>query len=164
VGVATNQYHGAMAWFEAGEAVSYLTAQRWRDFRGGVSFARTLGKSIAAEKSGLFFETTDDSVFISHFDNDQINYSQNKLGYTSVLGAFKLQTFWTGNITMDIKSQYWANFVETGPGVRFRLDFMPKAMSVSVGEAHGVYLRNEGNPGRPNFNDFRAGVWYAFTK
>jgi len=27
----------------------------------------------------------------------------------------------------------------------------------------GVYLINEGNPRRPNFNEFRAGLWYAFT-
>lgn len=163
-GVATRQFHGAMAWFEAGTAVSYLNGQHWRDFRGGVSFARTIGRSIAAEHSGLFFETTDDSVFISHFDDDQINYSQNKVGYTSVLGGFKMQTFWTANITFDVKSQYWADFAETGPGVRFHLPFMPAAMSLMLNAAHGVYLRNEGNPGRPNFNDLRAGVWYAFTK
>jgi Tfp pilus assembly protein PilF len=164
VGVATSQFHGAMGWFEAGSAMGYLSGQHWRDVRGGVSFTRTLGRSIAAENSGAFFETTDDSVFISHFDNDQINYTQNKLGYTSVFKRATIQAFWTGNLTFDVKSEYWANFVETGPGVRFRLAFMPKAMSVTVGEAHGVYLRNEGNPGRPNFNDFRAGVWYAFTK
>jgi tetratricopeptide (TPR) repeat protein len=163
-GMATTPFHGAMAWFEAGTAVGYLTGERWRDFRGGVSFAKTKGASLAADHSGLFFETTGDSVFISHFDNDLIGYSQNKFGYTSVIDGAKLQTFWTANVTMDIKSQYWANFAESGPGLRFRLPFMPAAMSVTIAGVHGVYLRNEGNPGRPNFNDFRAGVWYAFTK
>jgi hypothetical protein len=163
-GVATTQFHGAMAWFEAGTAFSYLDGQRWRDFRGGVSYAKTKGASIAAEHSGLFFETTDDSVFISHFDNDQINYSQNKFGYTSALTGLKMQSFWTANITVDLKSQYWANFAETGPGMRFHLPFMPVAMTLMLNAVHGVYLRNEGNPGRPNFNDFRAGIWYAFTK
>jgi tetratricopeptide (TPR) repeat protein len=164
VGVATRQFHGGMAWFEAGTAVSYLDGQHWRDFRGGVSYAKTKGSSMVAERSGLFVETTDDSVFISHFNNDQINYSQNKFGYTSVFDGLKMQTFWTANVTFDLKSQYWANFAETGPGLRFHLPFMPTSMSLTLSAAHGVYLRNEGNPGRPNFNDFRVGLWYAFTK
>ncbi len=164
VGVATQQFHGAMGWFEAGTAFGYLDGLRWRDFRGGVSYAKTIGRSIAAEHPGLFFETTDDSVFISHFGNDQINYSQNKFGYTAVHGSFKTQTFWSTNVTFDVKSQYWANFAETGPGVRFHLPFMPTAMSLTLNAAHGIYLRNDGNPGRPNFNDLRAGLWYAFTK
>ena len=63
-----------------------------------------------------------------------------------------------------MKRQYWANFVETGPGVRLRLPFMPKSMSLTLSVVRGVYLVNEGNPRRPNFNDLRAGVWYAFTK
>jgi hypothetical protein len=37
-------------------------------------------------------------------------------------------------------------------------------MWINLSAVRGVYLRNEGNPGRPNFNDFRIGVWYAFTK
>ena len=27
----------------------------------------------------------------------------------------------------------------------------------------GAYLVNSGNPRGPNFNDIRAGVWYAFS-
>ena len=163
-GVATQQFHGAMGWFEAGEAFGYLNGLRWRDYRGGASYARTIGRSIAAEHSGLFFETTDDAVYISHFSNDEINYTQNKFGYTKVLDGIKLQAFWSANVTMDVKRQYWANFGETGPGARFRLPFMPASMSITLSAVHGVYIINEGNPRGPNFNDFRAGVWYAFTK
>jgi hypothetical protein len=163
-GVATKQYHGAMAWFEAGTAFGYLSGDRWRDFRGGVSFARTIGASVAGEHSGLFLETTDDAVFMGHFDNDELNYTQNKFGYTSVFGGIKLQSFWSANVTMDVKRQYWANFGETGPGIRFRFPFMPPSMSVTFNAVRGVYLVNDGNPRRPNFNDIRAGVWYAFTK
>jgi hypothetical protein len=164
VGVATRQFHGAMGWFEGGEAFGYLNGLRWRDYRGGVSYSKTLGKSIAAEHSGLFFETNGDAVFISHFANDEINYTQNKFGYTKVLGGVKLQAFWTANLTVDVKRQYWANFGETGPGARFRLPFMPPSMSITLNAVRGFYLVNEGNPRGPNFNDFRAGVWYAFTK
>jgi hypothetical protein len=163
-GIATHQYHGAMAWFEAGTAFSYLDGNRWRDYRGGVSYSKTIGASIAADHSGRFFETTGDAVYISHFSNDEINYTQNRLGYTSVLGGLKIQSFWTANLTVDVKRQYWANFGETGPGTRFHLPFMPASMSIMVNAVRGVYLVNEGNPRGPNFIDFRAGVWYAFTK
>ncbi len=112
----------------------------------------------------MFFETTADGVYISHFSNDEINYSQNKIGWTSIFGPVTMQSFWVANATVDLKRQYWANFVETGPGLRFRMPFMPKSMSLTVSEVRGVYLVNEGNPRRPNFNDLRAGVWYAFTK
>jgi Tfp pilus assembly protein PilF len=164
VGVATRQYRGAMGWFEAGMAFGYIDGQRWKDYRGGVSFARSRGASLLADHGGMFFETTADGVFISHFSNDEINYSQNKFGYTSVLGPLTVQSFWSANATVDVKRQYWANFVETGPGVRLRLPFMPKSMSLTLSAVRGVYLVNEGNPRRPNFNDLRAGVWYAFTK
>ncbi|HVW84716.1 MAG TPA: hypothetical protein VHB50_08540, partial [Bryobacteraceae bacterium] len=163
-GVATRQWHGAMAWAEAGTAISYLNGYHWRDYRAGASFSKTRGASIAAEHSGRFFETTADSVFVSHFGNDLINISQNKWGYTTVAAPVTLQTFWSANTTFDAKRQYWANFVETGPGIRFRTPWMPAAMSVTLSAVRGVYLRNEGNPRGPNFNDFRAGVWYAFTK
>jgi Tfp pilus assembly protein PilF len=163
-GIATRQWHGLLGWGEAGTAFSYLNGTRWRDYRGGLNYAKTLGRSIAAEHSGRFFETTADSVFISHFNNDLLNYSQNKLGYTNVVGSVKMQTFLTANITMDVKRQYWANFAEAGPGFRFHLPHMPPSMNVTLNAVRGVYLVNEGNPRRPNFYDFRAGVWYALTK
>ena len=164
LGVATSQWHNSMAWFEAGTAFSYLDGYHWRDYRGGVSYSKTRGASLAAEHPGVFLETTADSVFVSHFDNDLINYSQNKFGYTAALGPFNTQTFWNTNLTFDAKRQYWANFGEAGPGFRVHVPGTPKSFSITVSLLRGVYLRNLGNPGRPNFNDLRVGVWYAFTK
>jgi tetratricopeptide (TPR) repeat protein len=165
VGASTRPFHGALGWFEAGTAIGYLYGgQRWRDYRGGVSYARGRGATLAADHGGLFYELTADGVYVSHFANDEINCSQSKFGYTSVLGPVKMQSFWAANGDLDVKRQYWANFVETGPGLRFHLPGMPKSMSLTLNAVRGVYLVNEGNPRRPNFNDFRAGVWYAFTK
>jgi tetratricopeptide (TPR) repeat protein len=164
VGAATRSWRGAMAWFEAGTMVGYLDGDRTSDYRGGVSFSRTIGTSIASEHSGWFIETLADSVFVSRFNNDLLNYSQNRAGYTSSLGGFKVQTFWNNNLTFDAKKQYWANFAETGPGFRFHPPGAPPSVAVTLGVIRGVYLRNEGNPRRPNFVDFRVGVWYAFTK
>jgi hypothetical protein len=80
------------------------------------------------------------------------------------VGPFKVQTFWSDNLTFDVKQQYWANFVETGPGIRFHPPHMPPSLAITIAGVRGVYLRNEGNPWRPNFFDFRAGIWYALTK
>jgi Tfp pilus assembly protein PilF len=163
-GVATRYWRGAMAWFEAGTMVSYLNGSRSMDYRGGVSFSRTIGASIAAEQGGWFLETLADSVFISRFDNDLLNYSQSRVGFTSILGGVKTQTFWNNNFTFDVKGQYWANFVETGPGFRIHPPGLPESVAITMSAIRGAYLRNEYNPRRPNFTDFRVGVWYAITK
>ncbi len=168
-GVATRYWRGAMAWFEAGRAVSYINGSTTADYRGGISWARTIGAPLmpdsgAAGHSGWFFETLADTVFISRFGNDLLNYSQNRTGFTSALGPFRIQTFWSNNLTFDVKKQYWANFAETGPGFRFHPPGAPPSLAVTLGVVRGIYLRNEGNPRRPNFVDFRAGIWYALTK
>jgi Tfp pilus assembly protein PilF len=164
LGVATDTWHSATAWFEAGVATSYLTGNHWSDYRGGVAYAKTHGASLAGERHGLFLETDGDSVYISHFNEDLINYLQSRFGYTAPLGNTRIQAFWNQNFTFDVKSQYWANFVETGPGFRIHPPGLPKPMWINLSAIRGVYLRNEGNPGRPNFDDLRIGVWYAFTK
>ena len=163
-GVATRSWHGAMGWFEAGSSIGYLTGGASRDFRGGISYGKTVGASLTAEHNGWFVETLADSVFVSRFDNDLINYSQTRIGFSSTVAGFRVQPYWNVNGTVDLKRQYWANFAETGPGFRFHPPGVPASMWVSVGVVRGVYLVNEGNPRRPNYNDFRAGVWYAFTK
>jgi tetratricopeptide (TPR) repeat protein len=164
VGVATQTWRGATGWFEAGMSTSYLNGSRSADYRGGLSYSKTLGKSLLAEHSGWFVEAVADSVYVSRFDNDLLNYSQTKIGFTSAVGPFKVQTFWGNNLTFDVKRQYWANFAETGPGIRFHPPHTPPSLAITVAGVRGVYLRNDGNPWRPNFFDFRAGIWYALTK
>jgi Flp pilus assembly protein TadD len=154
-GVATRQWHSAVGWFEVGVALGYLR---------GVSWSKTRGASLYAEQGGFFVENTADSVYVSHFGNNLINYSQNKVGYTASRAGFRTQAFWAANATVDIRRQYWANFVETGPGFRVHPPGLPASVNITFTATHGVYLRNEGNPRRPNFNDIRAGVWYAITK
>ena len=163
-GVVTQPWHGGLAWFEAGGAVSYIRNEHWRDIRGGISFSRSRGASLGGDATGPFAETTFDGVFVSRFSNDEINGSQTKVGYTTAVGPLRVQPFWAANFFFDLNRQYWATFVETGPGLRFHPPGAPKPVTVTVAAMHGVYLINEGNPRRPNFNDVRIGVWYAFTK
>ena len=163
-GVSAKTWHNGLAWFEAGGMFGYLTPTHEPDFRGGVTWSKTWGRSLASESPGWFLETTDDSIFVSHFQNDLVTYSQNRAGYTISMGPLKTQAFWNANITFDAQRRYWATFAETGPGFRFRHSMMPPSMSVTVSAVRGVYLINTNNPGRPNFNDLRAGIWYALTK
>jgi tetratricopeptide (TPR) repeat protein len=171
VGVSSAQRHGFVLWGEAGEAVKYLTKRTdvgamIPDYRGGVAYAKGFGHQMNGE-GGFFAETNEDGIFVSRFQNDLLFYSQNRGGYTwaptESFGGFQGQAYWNFNGTVDRLNQYWANFVESGPGVRFRMQGMPKSMLFSMNFMRGVYTVNTGNPRRPNFYDVRVGFWYAFT-
>ena len=162
-GLATRQWHGVMAWAEAGSAISYLDHHARPDYRGGVSWARSRGRNIFSSERGFFVEHNADSVFISRFNDDLINYWQTHGGYTPVTPFVASQLVWNAGLTFDAKRQSWANFIETGPGIRLHVNGTPRPLVFSANYLHGAYLINQGNPRRPNFNDLRIGFWYAFT-
>jgi hypothetical protein len=176
LGASTSQYHGANAWFEAGEMLRYSpsagdTGRLVPDYRGGVSFTKGIGGLLARGGHWLFAETNDDGIFVSRFGNDTLLYSQNRAGYTlrsmetlRAIGSIHVQVYWNGNARVDVLRQYWANYAETGPGVRFRFEEWRVPLRFSIDAMRGAYLVNQGNPRRPNFNDVRVGIWYAFTK
>jgi Tfp pilus assembly protein PilF len=170
LGLATRPWHGLTLWGEAGTAVSYLARQpnlrrATPDYRGGAAYSKGFGQLLGGEAPGAFFETNDDAVFVSRFQNDLLFYSQNRFGYTLPrLGGLRTQLYWNSNVTLDLGRQYWANFLESGPGLRFRLPGMPEALTFSVNLLRGAYLLNRENPQRPNFFDIRAGFWYALTR
>ncbi|MGH9673407.1 MAG: tetratricopeptide repeat protein [Bryobacteraceae bacterium] len=169
-GLATRSWRGLTAWGEAGSSVSYLgrrqdVGRAVPDYRGGLSFGRGFGRLLGAESSGAFAETHKDGVFVSRFQNTFLLYSQNRFGYTfASTGALRLQLCWNANVTADVKRLQWANYVETGPGIRFRWTTLPPSMFFAVDILRGAHTINTGNPRRPNFNDIRVGVWYAFTR
>jgi hypothetical protein len=104
-------------------------------------------------------------VFVSRFGNDSLAVLQNKAGFTlPALGPLRTQAFVNANITQDSLRQYWANFVEAGPGLRLHFSGTPQAMVFSLSLMRGVYTHNADNPRGPNFLDVRAGLWYAFTR
>ena len=162
-GVRTVPWRGIGAWFEAGSAIGYLRGHMLPDYRGGVSAARGAGHSLAGEASGWFADTTLDAVFVSRFANDFLVYSQSRLGYTSEPATLRAQFYWNANLTFDVQRQYWADFGETGPGIRFASPLLPTSMYVTVNLLRGFYLLSAGSLRRPTFNDLRTGVWYAFT-
>jgi tetratricopeptide (TPR) repeat protein len=172
VGVATKTFYGTTGWFEAGESLRLnpTMADPGRllpDYRGGVSYVKGFGHLLAGASHGFFAETSDDGIYVSRFQKDSLLYSQNRAGYTlrqlEGIAGFHAQVYWNGNATVDRLGQYWANYVETGPGMRFKFEHSRAPMIFSVNLVRGAYLINQGNPRGPNFNDVRIGVWYAFT-
>jgi Tfp pilus assembly protein PilF len=163
VGVRTVPWKGITGWFEAGSAIGYLSGHMLPDYRGGISAARGIGHTLGGESTGFFADSTLDAIFVSRFDNDFMVYSQSRLGFTEGPRAFRAQLYVNGNLTFDDQRQYWANFVEAGPGIRVHSAVMPQSMYFTVNLLRGAYLINRYNPQRPNFNDLRVGVWYAFT-
>ena len=155
-GVRSVTWQRVTGWFEAGSAMSYLTGHMLPDYRGGFS-----GQwQKLPESSGWFGDTSADALYISRFNKDYFLYSQSRGGYQA---SRHVQFYGNANFTVDQKGQYWANFVEMGPGVRVTSGLLPGSMWFSVNVMRGVYLINVDNPRRPNFTDVRLGVWYAFT-
>lgn len=168
-GLATNPYRGITLWAEAGQAISYLGGRTGGrmvpDYRGGMAFSRSAGQPLGGEAPGWFAETANDVVFVSRFQDDFILYAQNRAGYTlPAVSGLQSQLYANVNFTADVKREYWANFAEVGPGLRFRWDALPPSLVFSVNLLRGAHTRNEGNPRRPNFFDFRAGFWYALSR
>ena len=169
VGLATNTYRGVMAWAEAGYALSYLKradgSPRGRaDYRGGISFSRGWGHLMGAKAPGVFAEHHSDGVYVHRFNRSFLVYAQNRFGYTVRPGALRLQLTWSANVTADPKRQYWANYVETGPGIRFRWDSLPPSVVFTIDALRGAHTINADNPRRPNYTDIRIGFWYAITR
>jgi len=152
LGVTTPAWRGASGWFEAGESFRFrhapLDSSRAKpDYRGGITYAKAFGESR------LLAETNDDIVYVHRFDRDTLIYSQNRLGYK----GSRAQVYWNFGLTTDLKHEHWANYAETGPGVRFRVAALPFLFSVNA--LQGEYLDGTGA-----FHDLRIGLWYAFTR
>lgn len=148
LGVTTSTWRGARAWFEAGTAAGYTRFRMVPDYRGGVSYARRFGPAI---------DTTADGLYVSRFDKDFLFYDQSRIG--KIAGWWQL--YWNANVTVDSRREYWANYIETGPGIRI---ITAPSSFLAVNLLRGAYLVNESNPRRPSFMDVRAGFWYAFSR
>jgi tetratricopeptide (TPR) repeat protein len=172
VGAASNSWHGLMGWGEVGSAISYLDMRPQvdrvtADYRGGISYGKGFGHLLGAEEPGWFFEVNADGIYVSRYANDLLLYTQTRIGVTppriGALGFFQSQIFWNNNIIRDSRNWDWANYVETGPGLKFRWPWMPRSLVFSVSALRGAYTVPQFYR-RPNFMDLRMGFWYAVTR
>ena len=112
VGVATAAWHGITGWGEAGSAISYLNGHMLPDYRGGVSVTR--GAGIA--KAARLVRRRHRWMRFTSAASTTIFWSTRSPAPATDFGPGQL--YWNGNVTIDAKRQDWANFVETGPGLR----------------------------------------------
>lgn len=172
VGVSSKQWHHFTAWGEAGEAVKYLPGARdflTPDYRGGLDFVKGFGGLLGSGNWGLFYETTDDAVYVSRFDKDWLFYSQHRVGRTfQAWGHTSAQISLNANYSRDLKSEYWANSVETGPGLKAHLQWMPKNLFWTTDFLLGFYLAgpqiDKDYQQHYRYTDLRLGFSYAVTK
>ncbi len=120
-GIATQSWRGATGWFEAGTSMNYLDGSHSADYRGGVSFSRTI-RNISGRRTQRMVrqKALADSVFVSRFDDDLLTYTQNRVGFTSSLGGFKgCGTFWGDNLTLRCKESILGKFRGNRPRLSF---------------------------------------------
>ena len=170
VGARTPVWKGITLWAEAGQAVSYLhqpppgAPRLGPDYRGGLAWFHNRGASLGGERTGVFAEFNADSVFLSRYRNNVITYYQMRHGYRlPQAGVLRSQLFWNSHLTFDRRREYYANFVEFGPGFRFRVPHLATPLDITISGLRGVYLVNQFNPRRPNFYDLRIGLWYSVS-
>jgi tetratricopeptide (TPR) repeat protein len=171
IGASSRQWHHLLGWAEAGISISYLPGRQdvgaaIPDYRGGLNFARGFGSLLGNTRPGLFYETTADAVYVSRFDKDWLFYSQHRLGRTfHAFGGDYLQTYVNGNVTQDVKREFWANSVEFGPGARVHLPGTRPGVYLSADWLRGAYTMHVNDDfHRPNYNDLRLGFWYAAAR
>ena len=165
-------------WGEAGRAFSYVRYDNYMDtnpaygsgqadYRGGASYLRGWGTAANNGESGWFTEGGADAVYVSRYDHNSLLYSQLRRGYTlsEMPGGLRLQPLWNLNYTVDARRQWWGNFAETGPGLRFRWAGLPPSLSFRTDFLRGAYLADrQDNPHPRTYWDARASLWYAITR
>ncbi|MGD0580254.1 MAG: tetratricopeptide repeat protein [Bryobacteraceae bacterium] len=178
-GAGANRYitPHLFVWGEAGRAFSYAgnnlvlnnnpAAGRGQpDYRGGAAYLRGWGAAANNGESGWFSEAGADGVYVSRYDHNSLLYTQLRRGYTlpELPGGLRVQPLWNLNWTVDARRQWWGNYAETGPGVRFRWAGLPPSLSFRTDFLRGAYLVNQDNPHPRKYWDARASLWYAITR
>ncbi|MCS7023602.1 MAG: tetratricopeptide repeat protein [Bryobacteraceae bacterium] len=169
LGLATSPWRGLMGWAEAGSAVRYRErsdiGRAVADYRAGLNWSRGFGPRLSSTTTGFFFDPALDLVLLSRFRWNLLFYSQNRAGLTwSPVAGLESQLVWNLNLTADRNREHWANFLDIGPGIRFRTRRMPPGLVFSLDLLRGHYLLRQGNPFGTSYYDVRAAFWYAVTR
>ena len=123
-----------------------------------------VGRGIGSESAGAFFELNLDGIYVSRFNNDLLGLHAD---------AHRLDTPARSGADANLRERECdgrrqaaslGQLRRVGPGVRLRAESMPPGLYFTVNYLRGRYTLREGNPYAPFYNDFRAGLWYAFTR
>ncbi len=156
LGVTSRLWNGLVGWAEMGTNLGHT---RGADRRAGVSFTRGIGHLMGAETPGRFWLTTTSMNYASRFQHNILFSSQHYVGYT--FGRW--QVSWLSAAGADTRTQWWGNFVEFGPAIRYRAPWLPQQMTITAELVRGFHTVLRDNPHGRNYVDLRVGLWYAFT-
>ena len=126
LGVATNPWHGATGWFEAGESLRYSPTYDGSGPHGSRLSRRRLvreriRRTARARRRTVCSPRPTTTEFTSA-GSPTIRCCIRRIApdtrfrSTEGVGDFHAQLYWNWNVTVDALGQYWANYVETGPG------------------------------------------------
>ena len=157
VGLASPTWRGLMAWFEAGEALRYQiprgeTGSALPDYRGGISYTSAVRGPHGCSRK----PTT--TAFSSAVSTTTVC----SIRRTAPAGASAKTFRSTGTGTPPSTPRANIGPTPSRPVPACVSGVSPLLFTVNF--LRGAYLVNQSNPYRPNFNDVRIGVWYAFTR
>ncbi len=156
VGVESPAGRWGTLWFEAGANAG---STQGGDLRGGWLHQIARGAQLGTE-SGWFSRTEGSANYASRFGQNVLLGLRPRWGY--VWGPVEVAV--VAGVSRDLRGQYWGNFLEAGPSVRWRL---PRPLLAGVTFqaewVRGYHYAGQGNPGRPGYHDARVGLWYAIT-
>jgi len=150
IGVSTRTVAGVTGWLEFG------SQDRRLDTRAGVFQTRAWGRALGAETPGAFFSTANEANYAQRFSNALLLRTENRAGWT----FGRVQAGGVAIVGTSTLRDYWANFAEAGPSLRFRLPFR---VTLSADAVRGRHLSRVNLAGRASYYDLRIGLWYAFT-
>jgi tetratricopeptide (TPR) repeat protein len=156
-GIRTKPWRGVTSWFEAGGNAGNT---RGGDLRGGLAHSKGLGAVIGAEAPGWFYLTENSVNYASRFAHDTLFATRNRAGW----GGRQFELGWLFAAGTDTRREYWANYYETGPSLRWRAPRLPANITFFAELVRGANPIVEGNPRGPRYHDARIGVWYAIRR
>ena len=121
-----------IAWGEAGTAISYLNRHALPDYRGGIAYARTL-------RANRRFADNHPRRPLRQPLRPRFPASTPKPAPATA------PVYWNVNLTVDARRQDWANFVETGPGLRVPL---AESLYLTFNALRGRYLLDSARTAR----------------
>ena len=144
-----------MLWVEAGRAASYLDSRRnrraWRPTTGAGSPSQGFRPAAGRPRARSLLRNQRRRRVSEPLPQRLRALLSKPVGLhaspAGALGGLETQWYWNVNAGADLRRQYWANTVETGPGLRFRWEWMPAALGL-LGQLRSRKVHHHGRTTR----------------